>query len=74
MKRIAIAVVAGALALSAPAFQAEVYIHIPGDTPVHCLNAEVELRTLGMVKVKVPWGITYITHMANVVIVEREKK
>lgn len=76
MRRIAIAVVAWALALSATAFQAEVYIHIPGDKPVHCLNAEVRWINGAetMVEIKVPWGISYITHMANVVIAEREKK
>lgn len=50
----------------------EVYLNIPGQPAVHCINAEVISLQNCMVKIRMPWGVTYITHLSNVVMVERK--
>lgn len=72
MKRVVLALIAVLLAMAAAARTMEVYVNIPGQKPVHCLNADVEwdAKTL-MVTIRMPWGVTYYTHMSNVVMVER---
>lgn len=64
-----------ALPLSACAWSGrtmEVYLNIPGQPAVHCMNAEVISLPNCMVKIRMPWGVTYTTHMSNVVLVERK--
>ena len=73
MMKMTIAIlVSVAMSFVAAAKTMEVYVNIPGQKPVHCLNAEVEYsRTTLMVTIRMPWGVTYCTHMSNVVMVER---
>ena len=75
MKRVVLALIAVLLAMAAAARTMEVFLNIPGMKPVHCLDADVEwdAKTL-MVTIRMPWGVTYYTHMSNVVLVERNRK
>lgn len=72
MKRFIISLIAVLLAMAAAARPMEVFLNIPGMKPVHSLDADVEwdAKTL-MVTIRMPWGVTYHTHMSNVVMVER---
>lgn len=73
MMKMTIAIlVSVALSFVAAAKTMEVYVNTPGQKPVHCLNADVEWdeKTL-MVTIRMPWGVTFYTHMSNVVMVER---
>ena len=72
MKKRVIFLIAAVLSLAAAAKTMEVYVNIPQGASVHCMNADVEwdAKTL-MVTIRMPWGVTYITHMSNVVMVER---
>ena len=72
MKRVVLILIAVLLAMVAAARTMEVYVNIPQKTTVHCMNADVEWdsKTL-MVTIRMPWGVTYYTHMSNVVMVER---
>lgn len=72
MKRVVLALIAVLLSTAAAARTMEVYINIPQGASVHCMNADVEwdAKTL-MVTIRMPWGVTYYTHMSNVVMVER---
>lgn len=72
MKRVVLALIAVLLAMAAAARTTEVYLNIPGQPAVHCMNADVEwdAKTL-LVTIRMPWGVTYYTHMSNVVMVER---
>ena len=72
MKRIVLALIAVLLAMDAAARTTEVYLNIPGQPAVHCVNAEVISLPNCMVKIRMPWGVTYTTHMSNVVLVERK--
>lgn len=62
-------------AMVSSAITAEVHIHIPGRPAIHCPKAEVRFLNGNetMVEVTTPWGEVYTTHMANVVIVRRDK-
>lgn len=73
MKKRVIFLIAAVLSLAAAAKTMEVYVNIPGQKPVHCVNADVgwDEKTL-MVTIRMPWGVTYYTHMSNVVMVERQ--
>ena len=71
MKRVVLALIAVLLAMAAAARTTEVYLNIPGQPAVHCVNAEVISLPNCMVKIRMPWGVTYTTHMSNVVLVER---
>lgn len=71
MKRVVLALIAVLLAMDAAARATEVYLNIPGQPAVHCVNAEVISLPNCMVKIRMPWGVTYTTHMSNVVLVER---
>lgn len=51
----------------------EVYLNIPGMT-LHCVDASVTFLDNGMVRVETPWGVTYTTHVVNIVIVTRKGK
>lgn len=53
-------------------FTAEVYVNIPGNAAVHCPSAKITLLESAVVSVETPWGVTYTTHLSNVVIVVRE--
>lgn len=72
--RFIIALIAALLAMAAAARTMEVYVSIPQGASVHCTNADVEwdAKTL-MVTIRMPWGVTYYTHMSNVVMVERRR-
>lgn len=72
MKRVVLALIAVLLAMAAAARTTEVYLNIPGQPAVHCVNAEVISLPNCMVKIRMPWGVTYTTHMSNVVLVERK--
>ena len=72
MKRVVLALIAVLLAMVAAARTTEVYLNIPGQPAVHCVNAEVISLPNCMVKIRMPWGVTYTTHMSNVVLVERK--
>ena len=73
MKKIILLSIALAISLEASAFKAEVYIHAFGRGNLYSKEAEVTYLNGDntLVKVELPWGETIITHMANVVIVER---
>lgn len=72
MKRI-ILTIALSLSLLATGKTMEVFLNIPGMKPVHCVDADVEWDCMTLVvKVRTPWGVTYVTHMSNVVLVERK--
>lgn len=73
MKKRVIFLIAAVLSLAAAARTMEVYVNIPQGASVHCMNADVEWdeKTL-MVTIRMPWGVTYYTHMSNVVMVERK--
>lgn len=72
MKRVVVTLIAVLLSMAAAARTMEVFLNIPGMKPVHSLDADVEwdAKTL-MVTIRMPWGVTYYTHMSNVVMVER---
>lgn len=72
MKRVVLALIAVLLAMDVAARTTEVYLNIPGQPAVHCVNAEVISLPNCMVKIRMPWGVTYTTHMSNVVLVERK--
>ena len=75
MKRLMIAVMAAALTLGAVAetsVTTEVYVNIPGEKAVHCPSAVVTFLGDNIVKVEMPWGVTYTTHFSNVVLVTRK--
>ena len=72
MKRVVLAFIAVLLAMAVAARTTEVYLNIPGQPAVHCMNAEVISLPNCMVKIRMPWGVTYTTHMSNVVLVERK--
>lgn len=73
MKKMILLFIALAISLKASAFKAEVYIHAFGCGNIYSKEAEVTYLNGDntVVKVELPWGETFITHMANVVIVER---
>lgn len=74
MKKIAIALFAAALTFGAVAeesFTTEAYVNIPGNQAVHVMDAKVTFLEGGVVSVETPWGVTYTTHLANVVLVKR---
>ena len=69
------AVIAAAMTFGAVAESSvttEVYVVVPGKQAVHCPAAKVTFLDYGIVKVETPWGVTYTTHLANVVLVERK--
>ncbi len=72
MKRVVLILIAVLLSMAAAARTMEVFLNVPGMKPVHSLDADVEwdAKTL-MVTIRMPWGVTYYTHMSNVVMVER---
>ena len=72
MKRVVVTLIAVLLSMAAAARTMEVFLNIPGMKPVHSLDSDVEWdsKTL-MVTIRMPWGVTYYTHMSNVVLVER---
>ena len=80
MKQIALTFVAAVLALGVGAaanetsVETEVYINIPGERAVHCPVAKVTF--IGgsgvVVQIETKWGVTYTTHLANVVLVTRK--
>lgn len=80
MKGLMVAVVAAILTLGVgaaaetekPSVTAEVYVNIPGNQAVHCLDAKVVFLDAGVVQVETPWGVVYTTHLANVVVVVRK--
>lgn len=75
MKKLMIAAIAAALTFGAAAetyVTTEVYVNVPGEKSVHCPAAKVTFLDCGIVKVETPWGVTYTTHLANVVIVSRK--
>ena len=75
MRKLLVAVVAAALTMGAMAAQsitAEVFINIPGEKAVHVMAAKVTFLDYGIVSLATPWGVTYTTHLANVVIVSRK--
>ena len=77
MKSIVIAAVAAALAFGAVAetsVTTEVYVNVPGNQAVHCPSAVVTFLGDNIVKVETPWGVTYTTHISNVVLVTRRRK
>ena len=73
MKRI-ILMGALSLAIMAAGKTMEVFLNIPGQKPVHCVDAEVEWvnETRGYLRITMPWGVSYMTHISNVVLVERK--
>ena len=73
MKRVVLILIAVILSMAVAARTMEVFLNVPGmKKPVHSLDADVEwdAKTL-MVTIRMPWGVTYYTHMSNVVMVER---
>lgn len=52
----------------------EVFLNIPGLKPVHCVDADVEwvIQSSGFLRITMPWGVNYLTHISNVVLVERK--
>lgn len=75
MKKLMIAAIAAALTFGAVAESSvttEVYVNVPGNQSVHCPAAKVTFLDYGIVKVETPWGVTYITHFSNVVLVTRK--
>lgn len=75
MKKIMVAVIAAALAYGAVAetsVTTEVYVNVPGNQAVHCPSAVVTFLGDNIVKVETPWGVTYTTHISNVVLVTRK--
>lgn len=79
MKKIMTMMLAAALAMGAVAesktatVETEVYINIPGGRAIHCPVATLTFLDNGVVKVVTSWGVTYTTHLANVVIVTRKQ-
>lgn len=79
MKKIMTMMLAAALAMGAMAdtktatVETEVYINVPGERAIHCPVATLTFLDHGVVKVETSWGVTYITHLANVVIVTRKQ-
>lgn len=73
MKRI-ILTIALSLSLLAVGKTMEVFIKAPGMKPVQCVAAEVEWvnKNSGIVRITMPWGVSYMTHISNVVLVERK--
>ena len=73
MKRI---ILMGAISLSllAAGKTMEVFLNIPGLKPVHCVDADVEWvnKDSGFLRITMPWGVTYLTHISNAVLVERK--
>lgn len=75
MKKLLIAIVAAALTMGAVAEESvttEAYVSIPGEKAVHVVAAKVTFLDGGVVSVETPWGVTYTTHLANVVLVTRK--
>lgn len=75
MKTFVVAFVAAALTYGAVAetsVTTEVYVNVPGNQAVHCQSAVVTFVGDNIVKVETPWGVTYMTHISNVVIVTRK--
>ena len=80
MKKLMIAAIAAALSFGGVAaatetsVETEVYINIPGEKAVHCPVAKVTF--IGgsgvVVQIETKWGVTYTTHLANVVLVTRK--
>lgn len=73
MKRI-ILTVALSLSLLSAGKTMEVFLNIPGMKPVHCVDADVEWvnQGSGFLRITMPWGVSYMTHISNVVLVERK--
>lgn len=73
MKRI-ILTVALSLSLLSAGKTMEVFLNVPGMKPVHCVDADVEWENhdIGLLRIKMPWGVSYVTHISNVVLVERK--
>lgn len=74
MKRIVIAAVAAALTFGAVAetsVTTEVYVNVPGNQAVHCMSAVVTFLGDNIVRVETTCGVTYTTHLSNVVLVTR---
>ena len=78
MKKVAMLLVAAALTMGAGAFHqgtvmtTEAYINIPGEKAVHVVAALITFLDGGVVKIETTWGVTYTTHLANVVLVTRK--
>ena len=75
MKKILMAIVAAALTMGAVAEESvttEAYVNIPGEKAIHVVAAKVTYLDGGIVSVETPWGVTYTTHLANVVLVTRK--
>ena len=75
MKKVLMVVVAAALTMGAVAEKTvttEAYVSIPGERTVHMVAAKVTFLEGGMVSVESLWGVTYTTHLANVVLVKRK--
>ena len=75
MKILVVSLLAAALTYGAVAetsVTTEAYINIPGEKSVHCPSSVVTFLGDGIVKVETPWGVTYITHFSNVVLVMRK--
>lgn len=58
-------------AIPNPDDKVEIYLSIPGEKPLHIVSAQVTMLGDGLVHIVTPWGVRYITSMANVVIVYR---
>ena len=73
MNRI-ILTIAISLSLLAVGKTMEVFIKAPGMNPIQCVAAEVEWvnQNSGIVRITIPCGVSYITHISNVVLVERK--
>lgn len=78
MKKLLIAMVAAVLTIGTAYCEGtvttEAYVNIPGEKAVHVMVARVTFLEGGVVRVETPWGVTYTTHLANVVIVARENR
>ena len=73
MKRI-ILMISLSLSILAAGKTMEVFLNVPGMKPVHCVDADVEWvnHDSGLLRITMPWGVSYMTHISNVVLVERK--
>ena len=73
MKRI-ILTISLSLSLLSAGKTMEVFIKAPGMKSIQCVAAEVEWvnQNRGIVRITMPCGVSYITHISNVVLVERK--
>lgn len=72
--KLIILMIAISLSILAAGKTMEVFLNIPGQKPVHCVDANIEWvnETRGYLRITMPWGVTYFTHISNVVLVERK--